>query len=218
MTRIWTWKQILDSLSFGNCCFCATFYTVRQLEKKRKIENLVDCPKKRKPVRASREKVLTEKIFLTDFFALSNWILSLKMCEKKTKSSFSDKFARFEKLLELWLFEKFRWNLGWTENSAETDRKKLRKTKKRKEFSLNCGSFLRLNNWLKTWFREFALYITKLKRLATSKHLGANTRLCSQAGWCALSGFCARIHFVAVRQRIRPQTARAHSLGRYLQA
>ena len=39
---------------------------VRQLEKK-KIENLVDCPKKRKPVRASREKVLTEKIFLTDF-------------------------------------------------------------------------------------------------------------------------------------------------------
>ncbi len=40
---------------------------VRQLEKKRKIENLVDCPKKRKPVRASREKVLTQKIFLTDF-------------------------------------------------------------------------------------------------------------------------------------------------------
>ena len=31
-----------------------------------------------------------------------------------------------------------------------------------------------------------------------------------------LAGFCARIHFVAVRQRIRPQTARAHSLGRYV--
>jgi hypothetical protein len=70
--------------------------------------------------------------------------LGLKLCEKKTKSSFSDKFARFEKLLEFCLFEKFRWNLGLTENSAETDRKKLRKTKKRKEFSLNCGNFLRL--------------------------------------------------------------------------
>jgi hypothetical protein len=32
-----------------------------------------------------------------------------------------------------------------------------------------------------------------------------------------LAGFCARIHFVAVRQRIRPQTARAHSLSRYVQ-
>ena len=57
----------------------------------------------------------------------------------------------------------------------------------------------------------------KAKRQKTNymtKHRTHNTRLCSQAGWRALSGFCARIHFVAVRQRIRPQTARAHSLGR----
>ena len=137
MTRIWTWKQILNSLSFGNCCFCA----VRQFEKKRKIENLVDCPKKRKPVRASREKVLTQKIFLTDFFALANWILSLKLCEKKTKSSFSDKFARFEKLLEFCLFEKFRWNLGLTENSAGSDRKKIKKNKKEKRIFVKLRQF-----------------------------------------------------------------------------
>jgi hypothetical protein len=56
------------------------------------------------------------------------------MCEKKTKSSFSDKFARFEKLLELRLFEKFRCNFGLVENSAETDRKKLRKEKREKNF------------------------------------------------------------------------------------
>ena len=68
----------------------------------------------------------------------------MKMCEKKTKSSFSDKFTRFEELLEFCLFEKFRWNLGLTENSAETDRKKLRKIKMSKEFSLNCDNFLRL--------------------------------------------------------------------------
>ena len=146
-----------------NCCFWVRFYTVRQFEKKRKIENLVDCPKKRKPVRASREKVLTEKIFLTDFFALSNWILSLKMCEKKTKSSFSDKFARFEKLLELWLFEKFPWNLGWTENSAETDRKKIKKNKKRKEFSLNCGNFLRLISWMKMQFSRICSLYHEIK-------------------------------------------------------
>ena len=57
----------------------------------------------------------------------------------------------------------------------------------------------------------------KAKRMKTNymtKHRTHNTRLCSQAGWRALSGFCARIHFVAVRQWIRPQTARAHSLGR----
>ena len=148
MTRIWTWKQILDSLSFGNCCFCASFYAVRQLEKKRKIENLVDCPKKRKPVRASREKVLTEKIFWQTFY-ISELNFKFENVRKKTKSSFSDKVARFEKLLECWLFENFRWNFGWTENSAETDRKKLRKTKKRKEFSLNCDNFLWLISWLK---------------------------------------------------------------------
>ena len=199
-----------EFVEFWKLLFCA----VRQFEKKRKIENLVDCPKKRKPVRASREKVLTQKIFLTDFFALANWILSLKLCEKKTKSSFSDKFARFEKLLECWLFENFRWNFGWTENSAESDRKKLRKTKNRKEFSLNCGSFLWLISWLKTWFREFALYITKLKRLATSKHLGANTRLCSLAADVLFAVFAPAFPFVVTRQEIRPQTAKAHSLRR----
>ena len=62
--------------------------------------------------------------------------------------------------------------------------------------------------------------LTKFQRWADerqtkyNKLLAHNTRLCSQAGWRALSGFCARIHYVAVRQRIRPQTAQAHSLGR----
>ena len=63
------------------------------------------------------------------------------MCEKKTKSSFSDKFARFEKLLEFWLVEKFRLNLGLTENSAETDRKKIKKNKKEKRIFVKLRQF-----------------------------------------------------------------------------
>ena len=118
-----------EFVEFWKLLFCA----VRQFEKKRKIENLVDCPKKRKPVRASREKVLTEKIFWQTFY-ISELNFKFENVRKKTKSSFSDKFARFEKLLELWLFEKFRWNFGWTENSAETDRKKIKKNKKEKQF------------------------------------------------------------------------------------
>jgi len=55
----------------------------------------------------------------------------------------------------------------------------------------------------------------KENKLMTTKLHAHNTRLCSQAGYCALSGFCARISLVVARQEIRPQTARAHSLGRY---
>ena len=71
-----------------NCCFWVRFYRVRQLEKKRKIENLVDCPKKRKPVRASREKVLTEKIFLTDFLRFWAEFWGWKCAKRKQKVHF----------------------------------------------------------------------------------------------------------------------------------
>ena len=65
MTLIWTRKQIWKIAVFESDFI--QFGSSKRKEKKRKIENLVDCPKKRKPVRASREKVLTQKIFLTDF-------------------------------------------------------------------------------------------------------------------------------------------------------
>ena len=105
-------------------------------------------------------------------------------------------------------------------------------------FSLVCDSFVRLKKWRKenkinrqllcfsvgksglTDEKKFAvrgessLIGWKLNNWMT-KLRTHNTRLCSQAGWRALSGFCTRIHFVAVRQRMLPQTARAHSLGRY---
>ena len=71
-----------------NCCFWVRFYTVRQLEKKRKIENLVDCPKKRKPVRASREKVLTQKIFLTDFLRFWAEFWGWKSAKRKQQVHF----------------------------------------------------------------------------------------------------------------------------------
>ena len=72
---------------------------VRQLEKK----------KNRKPRRLPEEEKTRsgqsrEGAYRKDFFdrllAFLGGILGLKMCEKKTKSSFSDKLARFEKLLE----------------------------------------------------------------------------------------------------------------------
>ena len=66
MTRIWTLKQILDSLKVGNLLEFRLLVLFGS-SKRKKIENLVDCPKKRKSVRTSREKVLTQKIFLTDF-------------------------------------------------------------------------------------------------------------------------------------------------------
>ena len=81
MTRIWTWKQIRkiaifesDFIQFGSS--------------KRKIENLVDCPKKRKPVRASREKVLTQKIFLTDFLRFWAEFWGWKCAKRKQKVHF----------------------------------------------------------------------------------------------------------------------------------
>jgi len=47
----------------------------------------------------------------------------------------------------------------------------------------------------------------------TNRHVH-NTRLCAVGGLSAFCGFCARILLVVSRQRIRPQTANAHSLGR----
>ena len=48
----------------------------------------------------------------------------------------------------------------------------------------------------------------------TTERPAANTRLSDNSRMSALSGFCARIRLVAVRQRIRPQPARAHIVSR----
>ena len=87
MTRIWTWKQILDSLKVGNLL---EFRLLVQFgsSKRKKIENLVDCPKKRKPVRASREKVLTQKIFLTDFLRFGAEFWGWNCTKRKQKVHF----------------------------------------------------------------------------------------------------------------------------------
>ena len=87
MTRIWTWKQILDLLKVGNLL---EFRLLVQFDssKRKKIENLVDCPKKRKPVRASREKVLTQKIFLTDFLRFGAEFWGWNCAKRKQKVHF----------------------------------------------------------------------------------------------------------------------------------
>ena len=130
MTRIWTWKQILELLKVGNLL---EFRLLVQFDSsKRKIENLVDCPKKRKPVRASREKVLTQKIFLTDFLRFGAEFWGWKCAKRKQKVHF----------LTNSLVLKNCWNSDCLKISArilveqkirqKVTEKKLRKTKKRK--------------------------------------------------------------------------------------
>jgi hypothetical protein len=69
----------------------------RKKKKNRKPRRLPEEEKTRSGW--SREGAYT-KDFFDRLFAFLGGILGLKMCEKKTKSSFSDKFARFEKLME----------------------------------------------------------------------------------------------------------------------
>ena len=140
MTRIWTWKQILDSLSFGNCCFCASFYTVRQFEKKRKIENLVDCPKKRKPVRASREKVLTEKIFLTDFLRFWAEFWGWKCAKRKQKVHF---LTNSLVLKNCWNSDCLKISAGiWVEQKIRQKlTEKIKKNKKEKRIFVKLRQF-----------------------------------------------------------------------------
>ena len=90
-------SQILDSSA------------ARKEKKNRKPRRLPEEEKTRSGL--SREGAY-RKDFFDRLFAFWGEILGLKLCEMKTKSSFSDKFTRFEELLEFCLFEKFRWNLG----------------------------------------------------------------------------------------------------------
>ena len=55
--------------------------------------------------------------------------------------------------------------------------------------------------------------IEKIKR--DFKKRPHNTRLCSLAADVHFAVFAPAFPFVALRQEIRPQTANAHSLGRY---
>ena len=140
MTRIWTWKQILDSLSFGNCCFCASFYTVRQFEKKRKIENLVDCPKKRKPVRASREKVLTEKIFWQTFY-ISELNFKFENVRKENKKFIFWQIRSFWKTVGMLTVWKFPLEFGLNRKFGRNWQKKIKKNKKEKRIFVKLRQF-----------------------------------------------------------------------------
>ena len=107
MTLIWTRKQIWKIAVFESDFI--QFGSSKRKEKKRKIENLVDCPKKRKPVRASREKVLTEKIFLTDFLRFWAEFWGWRCAKRKQKVHF----------LTNSLVLKNCWNSDWLKISLE---------------------------------------------------------------------------------------------------